>query len=214
MKLFCQENCLEVGLDEVARGCLFGRVYAAAVIWPQDEELSLITKDSKKYTKAQREDLVEYIQAYAIDYAVGYVEAEQIDQINILQASYLAMKKALDQLNVEPEHLLVDGNRFPPYRNPQGDLIHHTCVVGGDATYTSIACASILAKVEHDYYIENLCQQYPELDSRYHLLSNMGYGSANHMNGLRQFGASQFHRHTFGLCQEVEKSPVCRVENN
>ena len=81
MKLFCQENCLEVGLDEVARGCLFGRVYAAAVIWPQDEELSLITKDSKKYTKAQREDLVEYIQAYAIDYAVGYVEAEQIDQI-------------------------------------------------------------------------------------------------------------------------------------
>ena len=209
MKLFFQEDTLEVGLDEVARGCLFGRVYAAAVVWPPNEELSQpINKDSKRYTRLQRERLFDYIRENAIDYGIGYVEVEEIDNTNIQVSSFQAMHNALQQLSLHPDLLLVDGNRFEPYRTQTGDLILHQCIVGGDNEYCAIACASILAKVAHDRYIQQLCQDYPDLESRYHLLSNMGYGSAVHRKGITTHGITQFHRRSYRTCQNMPLFPV------
>ena len=198
MKTCSKKNIIEVGLDEVARGCMFGRVYTAAVIWPEDfvEEPNFIIKDSKKLSKKKREELYYYIIDNAVDWNVTYMEPEVIDKINILQATLKSMHINLDNLMIDVDHILVDGTNFNKYSN-----IPYTCVEKGDNKYYSIAAASILAKVEHDWYIEELCKKNPELNEKYDLLNNMGYGTKKHMESIKKYGTTQFHRKSFGICK-------------
>ena len=214
MQLYYNEEEVEAGVDEVARGCLLGRVYTAAVIWNKENDPDVdhpVMKDSKKIPKLKRTQMSEYIKEYAIDYSIAYSEAELIDQKNILKTTHLTMHKALDQLNLDIDNILVDGNSFELYRNKNGEIIRHTCIVDGDTKYYPIACASILAKVAHDQYIVDLCLQYPELDQKYDLLSNMGYGTAKHIEGIKKFGLSPFHRKTFGICKNYSIKNNCNL---
>ena len=198
MKSCSKKNIIEVGLDEVARGCMFGRVYTAAVIWPEDfkENPDFIIKDSKKLSKQKREELYYYIIDNALDWNISYIESDEIDKINILQATLKSMHTNLDNLMIDVDHILVDGTNFNKYSN-----IPYTCIVKGDNKYYSIAAASILAKVEHDWYIENLCKKYPELNEKYDLLNNMGYGTKKHMESIKKYGTTQYHRKSFGICK-------------
>jgi len=198
MQPISKKNSIEVGLDEVARGCMFGRVYSAAVIWPEDyeENPDYIIKDSKKLSKKKREELYYYIIDNAIDWNVNYIENEEIDKLNILQATMKSMHNNLDKLLIDVDHILVDGTNFNPYNK-----IPYTCVIKGDDKYYSIAAASILAKVEHDWYIEDLCKKKPELHEKYDLLNNMGYGTKNHMDNIKKYGISEYHRRSFGICK-------------
>lgn len=198
---------LEAGVDEVARGCLAGPVFAAAVIWPRDLELeignenTMVLKDSKKLSRTQRNNLREYIEAYAIDYAVASVNNQEIDSINIRNASFLAMHRAIAGLNVEPDMLLVDGNAFKPYLTPGSrDVIEHKCIVSGDDKYQSIAAASILAKVYHDDFIDNLLSETPELE-KYGWQTNMCYGTSQHLEAIKNFGITPYHRKSFAPCK-------------
>jgi ribonuclease HII len=203
MQQYYEENKLEVGVDEVARGCLAGRVYAAAVIWPPDiepEERHPLLKDSKKLSRKQRDSVKDYIENTAIDFAVSYESSESIDKNNILKASHMAMHNAIKNLNVEPESILADGHIFNAYYNEKNDLIPHKCFVGGDNKYSSIAAASILAKVYHDEYIDKLCDQNPDLE-KYGWRSNMCYGTKEHMDAIKKYGISIYHRKTFGICK-------------
>ncbi len=205
MQLFYDPDNLEAGIDEVARGCLLGRVYTAAVIWNKDNDPEFdhpIMKDSKKLSKLKRQELSEYIKNLSLDYHISYVNENKIDEINILNATYESMHKSIEGLNIEIDNILVDGNKFKPYITPKGKLIPHQCIVDGDTKYYSIACASILAKVAHDDYIIELCKQYPELNEKYDLLSNMGYGTKKHIEGIKKYGLSNFHRKSFGICKQ------------
>ena len=194
------------GIDEVARGCLFGRVYCGVVIWRNDKDLNKILekcqidkeiiKDSKKLRKDQRNKLKNYIENLAVDYSIGWCESTEIDRINIRNATFKAMHRALDKLKITPELLLVDGNSFKKYKN-----IDHICIIKGDDKIQSISAASILAKVYHDDYIENLVLQEKYLE-RYDLCSNMGYGSQSHLKAIEQFGITKYHRKTFGICKK------------
>ena len=199
MKTTSKTNIIEVGLDEVARGCMFGRVYSAAVIWPEDyeENSNYIMKDSKKLSKKKREELYYYIINTALDWNVNYIENDEIDKINILQATMKSMHNNLDNLLIDVDHILVDGTIFNQYSN-----IPYTCIPKGDNKYYSIAAASILAKVEHDWYIEKLCEERPELNEKYDLLSNMGYGTKTHMENIKKYGSSDLHRKSFGICKD------------
>ena len=209
---------LEVGCDEAGRGCLAGSVYAAAVIFPKDYQNSELN-DSKQLTDRRRHQLRETIERDALAWAVGIVTPEEIDKINILNASILAMHRALDQLTVRPEAIIVDGNRFKPYhsivngsavdprtpvpphpRTPEStprtsESIPHTTIVKGDAKYLSIAAASILAKTYRDDYMDQLAQEYPQYD----WLSNKGYPTKKHRDAIRQYGITPYHRRTFNL---------------
>ena len=198
MQTISKKNIIEVGLDEVARGCMFGRVYSAAVIWPEDyvEDPNYIIKDSKKLSKKKREELYHYIIDTAIDWNVNYIENDEIDKLNILQATMKSMHTNLDKLLIDVDHILVDGTNFNPYNNTS-----YTCVPKGDDKYYSIAAASILAKVEHDWYIEDLCKKKPELHEKYDLLNNMGYGTKTHMDNIKKYGISEYHRKSFGICK-------------
>lgn len=200
-------DVIEVGIDEVARGCLIGRVYTCAVIWnpefePDEEQFYLQITDSKKLSKKKREKLELFIKENVLDYHISYIDEKEIDTLNILQATIKAMHQSLDGLTIDFEHILVDGTYFKPYINHKGECITHKCIEKGDSKWYSIACASILAKVEHDRYIKDLCIQYPELDEKYDLLSNMGYGTKKHIEGIQKYGISDFHRKTFGICKE------------
>jgi len=189
---FLEAGRIEAGCDEAGRGCLAGAVYAAAVILPSDfhnEELN----DSKQLSPAKRYALRPIIEKEAIAWAVGIVSPEEIDQINILRASFLAMHRAIDQLKIKPEHLLIDGNRFTPYPN-----IQHTTIVKGDGKYMSIAAASILAKTYRDDYMEQLAEIYPE----YHWTENKGYPTKAHRDAIRKYGITPYHRKTFTLLPE------------
>ena len=198
METSSKKNIIEVGLDEVARGCMFGRVYTAAVIWPEDfeEDPNYIIKDSKKLTKKKREELYDYIINTALDWNINYMEHQEIDKLNILQATMKSMHINLDNLLIDVDHILVDGTNFNQYSN-----IPYTCIPKGDNKYYSIAAASILAKVEHDRYIEELCKNEPELHEKYDLLNNMGYGTKNHMDNIKKYGISKYHRKSFGICK-------------
>ena len=204
MKIFFDKNKLEAGIDEVARGCLAGPVFSAAVIWPKEldmpEEDIPDIKDSKKLSRKQRAYLRDFIEENALDFSVAYVEPKEIDKINILKASHLAMHRAIKGLNIVPELLLVDGNSFKPYYDDTGDIIEHQCIVEGDNKYTSIACASILAKEYHDEYIRNLCENEPELNI-YDWQNNMCYGTQIHIDAIKKNGISKYHRKTFGICK-------------
>jgi ribonuclease HII len=183
------EGKIEAGCDEAGRGCLAGSVYAAAVIFPadyQNEELN----DSKQLTDKKRHQLREIIERDAVAWAVGVVTPEEIDKINILNASFLAMHRALDQLKVRPEAIIVDGNRFKQYGE-----VPHTCIVKGDAKYLSIAAASILAKTYRDDYMDGLAEEYPQYDWK----SNKGYPTKKHREAIRQYGVTPYHRMSYNL---------------
>ncbi len=180
---------IEAGCDEAGRGCLAGSVYAAAVIFPENYQNAELN-DSKQLTDKRRKQLREIIEHDAIAWAVGVVTPEEIDKMNILNASILAMHRALDQLEVRPEAIIVDGNRFKPYRN-----LPHTTIVKGDGKYLSIAAASILAKTYRDDYMDQLAQTYPQYD----WLSNKGYPTKKHREAIRKYGITPFHRKTFNM---------------
>lgn len=192
LKQYQREGVIEAGCDEAGRGCLAGDVYAAAVILPPDFTNELLN-DSKQLNESQRYQLREVIEQEAIAWAVGIVTAEEIDKINILRASILAMHRAVDSLKVRPEHLLIDGNKFNPYPG-----ITHNTVVKGDATYMSIAAASILAKTYRDDYMQRIAKEYPMYDWQ----SNKGYPTAKHRAAIREYGTSPYHRMTFNLLGE------------
>ena len=195
LKPYLNPDKIEAGCDEAGRGCLAGPVFAAAVILPEGFSNELLN-DSKKLTEAQRYKLREVIEREAAAWAVGIVTAEEIDEINILRASILAMKRAVEQLKITPEHLLIDGNRFTPYKN-----IPYTTVVKGDATYMSIAAASILAKTYRDDYMQKIAEEYPAYD----WMNNKGYPTAKHRAAIKAHGATPHHRMTFNLTGETQQ---------
>tara|TARA_Y100000591_G_scaffold321800_1_gene337291 strand:- start:74 stop:700 length:627 start_codon:yes stop_codon:yes gene_type:complete len=203
MNFYFNKNTLEVGLDEAGRGPLFGRVYVAAVILPQEDINHDIIRDSKKLSERKRLMVYDYIKDYAIDWVVHYKDEKYIDKHNIFKANYDAMHEAIDKLLVKPEHILVDGNYFKHYSDKDGNYISHTTVVKGDDKYTSIAAASILAKVDRDKYIYKLCEDYPKLDEYYSIKSNKGYGAKKHIEGIKRHGVTKWHRKSFGLCQSA-----------
>lgn len=186
---YLNEELIEAGCDEAGRGCLAGAVYAAAVILPKNFTNELLN-DSKQLTEKQRYALREVIEQEALDWAIGVVSPQEIDSINILNASFLAMHRAIDQLKVRPEHLIIDGNRFKKYHN-----LPHTTVVKGDGKYLSIAAASILAKTYRDDYMNRLHQEYPQYDWS----NNKGYPTKKHRAAIAQQGTSPYHRMTFNL---------------
>lgn len=189
LELKYKPNCLEAGCDEAGRGCLAGPVVAAAVILPEHFSNELLN-DSKQLSEKQRAKLRPIIEQEALAWAVAYVDNHEIDEINILNASILAMHRALGQLSVQPEHIIVDGNRFKPYGSTP-----HLCIVKGDGKYMSIAAASILAKTHRDEYMENLHGQFPV----YNWKKNKGYPTREHRRGIADYGITDFHRTSFTL---------------
>ena len=197
---------VEAGCDEAGRGCLAGCVYAAAVIFSEDYQNDELN-DSKQLTDKRRKQLREIIQRDAVAWAVGIVTPEEIDRINILNASILAMHRALDQLTVRPEAIIVDGNRFKPYHEPitnnrETITSPHTTIVKGDGKYLSIAAASILAKTYRDDYMDELAKEYPQYD----WLSNKGYPTKKHREAIRQYGITPYHRKTFNMLGDGQLS--------
>lgn len=186
---YLEAHRIEAGCDEAGRGCLAGPVFAAAVILPETFQNELLN-DSKQLTEKRRYALRPIIEQEALAWAVGIVMPEEIDRINILKASFLAMHRAVDQLKVRPQHLLIDGNRFTPYPD-----VPHTTIVKGDGTYMSIAAASILAKTYRDDYMNQLDEQFPV----YHWKENKGYPTKAHREAIRQFGITPHHRKSFTL---------------
>lgn len=180
---------VEAGCDEAGRGCLAGSVYAGAVIFPPDYENAELN-DSKQLTEKRRYELRKVIERDALAWAIGIVTPEEIDQINILNASILAMHRALDALKVRPEAIIVDGNRFKPYK-----FLPYSTIVKGDGKYLSIAAASILAKTYRDDYMNKLAEEYPEYD----WLSNKGYPTKKHREAIREHGITPYHRKSYNL---------------
>ena len=196
LKSHYYESLIEAGCDEAGRGCLAGSVYAAAVILPPDYQNELLN-DSKKLTVKKRYALREEIERDAIAWAVGIVTPEEIDKINILNASFVAMHRALDQLKVRPEAVIVDGNRFKPYQD-----LPSTTIVKGDGKYLSIAAASILAKTYRDDYMLSLAEEYPQYDWQ----SNMGYPTKKHRQAIREHGITPYHRKSYNLLGDGQLS--------
>ena len=196
LKSHYYEGLIEAGCDEAGRGCLAGSVYAAAVILPSDYQNELLN-DSKKLTAKKRYALREEIERDAIAWAVGIVTPEEIDKINILNASFLAMHRALDQLQVRPEAVIVDGNRFKSYQD-----LPSTTIVKGDGKYLSIAAASILAKTYRDDYMLSLAEEYPQYDWQ----SNMGYPTKKHRQAILEHGITPYHRKSYNLLGDGQLS--------
>ncbi len=186
---FFLENTLEAGVDEAGRGCYAGPVVAAAVILPNSFNHALLN-DSKKMKRQHREALRKIIEEQALAYSVAFVDHTEIDQINILQATYKAMHCCIQKLKVQPELLLIDGNRFKKHAS-----IPHHCIVKGDGKYQSIAAASVLAKTYRDEYMQELSLAFPH----YGWEKNMGYGTAHHRNAIEKFGVCGYHRQTFNI---------------
>lgn len=183
-----------IGIDEAGRGPLIGRVYASAVYWPQNilpEYKGIKINDSKKLSREKRKILLKYIKSQKIPFAVGYASVKEINKYNILQATFMAMHRALDKLSkkIDIKHIIVDGNRFKSYND-----IPHECHIKGDGKYIPIACASIIAKEYHDKHIRKLCNRHPDLNEKYDLLQNMGYGTVKHRKGITENGISKYHR--------------------
>jgi ribonuclease HII len=190
------EGRVEAGCDEAGRGCLAGPVYAAAVILPPGFSNPLLN-DSKQLTEKQRYELRPIIEQEAVAWAVGVVDNVEIDKINILKASFTAMHRAIDQLRVRPEHLLIDGNRFIPYPG-----IPYTTIVEGDGKMMSIAAASILAKTYRDDFMNRIADEYPQYDWR----ENKGYPTAKHRAAIKQYGTTPYHRLSFNLLGDGQLS--------
>ena len=189
LKSFYKKNQIEVGLDEAGRGCLAGPVVAAAVILPKKFNHPLLD-DSKKLSEKKREALRTIIEEEALAYAVAFVDHKKIDEINILNASFLAMHQAIDQIKIDYDFLLIDGNRFTPYKD-----VPHECIVKGDGKYQSIAAASILAKTYRDEFIIKLSKKFPE----YQWQQNKGYPTKTHVNAILKYGITPFHRRSYHI---------------
>lgn len=194
LRPYFQEELIEAGCDEVGRGCYAGPVCAAAVILPRDFYHPKLN-DSKLLTPEEREELKVYIRANAIAYSIAMVDNDEIDQINILQASFKAMHMAIDKLRKKPAFLLVDGNRFRPYKT-----LRHECIIKGDGIYASIAAASVLAKTRRDAYMRSLHREFPH----YNWKSNKGYGTLEHRQALEKHGICKYHRKSFRLFAEPD----------
>ena len=188
----------EAGIDEAGRGSLAGPVTAAAVILGKDLKNKDLN-DSKKLSPKKRLELKKYIEKNALAYSVAFVNSSHIDKNNILNSTFKAMHMSLRGLDIEPNFILVDGNLFKPYRD-----LKHKCIIKGDQQYQNIAAASILAKVERDKYINEICKKYPLLNTYYDLNNNKGYGTAKHMEGIKKYGISPWHRTTYGICKTSE----------
>jgi ribonuclease HII len=195
LQAYYQEHLLEAGCDEAGRGCYAGPVFAAAVILPRDFSHPLLN-DSKKLSEKLRFELRAVIKEKALAYAVAQIDNEEIDRINILKASFKAMHQALDALAIRPGMLLIDGNRFVPYKK-----IPHTCIIKGDGLYASIAAASILAKTYRDEYMQQLHKEFPQ----YHWNRNKGYGTADHRESLIHHGLCKYHRKSFRLLPDQQE---------
>ena len=199
LEQFYEPDKIELGLDEAGRGCLFGPVCVAGVVWVnEDPNPDIQIKDSKKMSEKKRKILREYIESNAVAYNIQFICSEQIDKINILEASILGMNKCIDEIvkNKKIDTILIDGPQFNFY-----DGIPHVCINGGDNKYKSIAAASILAKTHRDEWIENLVRDNPELE-KYGLLKNKGYGTKEHLEAIKKYGISPWHRKTFGICKQ------------
>lgn len=192
LKSYFQKKLIEAGCDEAGRGCLAGPVFAAAVILPKDYT-NKILNDSKQVSDSKRKLLRTEIENEALSFAVGIVDNNEIDKINILNASFLAMHRAIEQLSVKPELLLIDGNRFKSYQK-----IPHECIIKGDGKFLSIAAASILAKTYRDNFMEQAHEKYPHYDWK----TNKGYPTKKHRNGIKEYGTTPLHRLSFRLLHE------------
>ena len=187
LKKFLNEGIIEAGCDEAGRGCLAGPVFAAAVILPLDFENPLLN-DSKQVSETNRNKLRLEIEKEAISWAIGICSQEEIDKINILNASFLAMHRAIEKLTTVPQHLLIDGNRFKPYKNLQ-----HSCIIKGDSLFKSIAAASILAKTHRDEYMETIDKEFPQFNWK----QNKGYPTLQHRQAIQLHGLTFYHRKSF-----------------
>lgn len=209
LKAFHQDLLLEAGCDEAGRGCYAGPVFAAAVILPKDFHHPLLN-DSKQVPFDIREELKDFIKANAVSYAIGMVDNDEIDQINILRASFKAMHVAIDKLKKRPKLLLIDGNRFTPYKKVQ-----HTCIIKGDGIYASIAAASILAKTARDAYMKKLHKEFPQ----YNWQQNKGYGTLEHRDAIELHGICKYHRKSFNIIPsqmsiEFDEPTISGVDND
>lgn len=220
--MFDNENILEIGIDEAGRGPLFGRVYVGAVILPKTEDFPFhLMKDSKRFTSEKKlEEIAKIIMEKSIAYSVQYSEHYEIDKYNILSATMNSMNNSINEIksklknnnNFELKnkeyYLLIDGNYFrpKPYINNNNELVtdEYSCIEKGDSLYCSIAAASILAKYHRDKYIYDMCERYPKLDEIYNLKKNKGYGTAKHMNAIREIGRSEWHRKSFNPCRDAK----------
>lgn len=211
------DQTYEIGIDEAGRGPLFGRVYVAAVVLPKHMDTTEI-RDSKKLSKKKLNTLSAYIREHAVVYHVAFVEAAEIDEINIREAVIKGMHEcasecidklsALEEKDNKSVFLCVDGNDFPGYFHHDGKRISYETFIGGDNKYASMAAASILAKVSRDDYIRELCQTFPDLSEKYGMDKHMGYGTKQHLDAIRQYGITDFHRKTFGICKG---KPMCQL---
>jgi len=218
LKEYDSENVsIEMGIDEVGRGPLFGRVYSACVILPKKDDFKYeIIKDSKKFSsKKKMLEVYNYLIENIEYFSVSYIDENTIDKINILNASHQAMHSAISNLfekhkdifNISNCLLMVDGNNFKPYcryNDNQIEQLKHITIEGGDNKYCNIAAASILAKVEHDKYIDELCKEYPKLQEYYDLNNNKGYGTRKHIEGIKKYGISPWHRKSFSTCKSSQ----------
>ncbi|CAM1334066.1 ribonuclease HII [Tenacibaculum aestuariivivum] len=195
LKLSYSEYVLETGTDEAGRGCLSGPVVAAAVILPENFTHDFLN-DSKQLSEKKRQELKPYIEKHAVAYGVAFINNEEVDKINVLQASITGMHRAIKQLTTQPEFIIVDGNKFKPYQK-----IPHQTIIKGDAKFMSIAAASILAKTYRDEYMEKIHLEYPQ----YNWKKNKGYPTKEHRNAIREFGITPYHRKTFKLLPEQFK---------
>lgn len=195
LQLFLKDGRIEAGCDEAGRGCLAGPVFAAAVILPADFKSELLN-DSKKLTERQRYRLRPVIEEQAVAFGIGVAGNEEVDQINVLNASFLAMHRAVAQLKIKPDHLLIDGNRFQVY--PE---ISHDCIIKGDGKFYPIAAASVLAKTYRDDFMNRIHEEYPD----YRWLKNKGYPTKVHREAIRSFGTSPYHRMSFRLLEDQLK---------
>ena len=209
------DNDTEIGIDEAGRGPLFGRLYVAGVILPKDGSFDFDyseIRDSKKITSKKKINiLAEYIKQKSTAWYIHYIEAKEIDEINIRQAVLKAMRECIRVLIEKTEKtekicLLIDGNDFPPYNQydtTTNKLVNvpHITIPGGDNLFVAIACASILAKTARDEYILELCEQYPDLKTKYGIDKNMGYGTKTHLEGIKTYGITPLHRKTYGICK-------------
>jgi len=204
MDQYYEKDKLELGIDEAGRGCLFGPVSVAGVIWLDKEpDPSIEIKDSKKLSLKKRLLAYDYILDNSIANSSILIHHDDIDKDNILKSTLKGMHKCVDNIldYISIDTILVDGNQFKLYMDKNGDCVNHQCIINGDNIYKSIAAASILAKVNRDNYILNLCEEYPEL-KKYDIHNNKGYGTKKHLDAIKEYGITKWHRKTFGICKE------------
>ena len=211
LEQFYEQNKIEVGIDEAGRGCLFGPVCVAAVIWldedPIQDDKNYEIKDSKKVSEKKRTLLKDYIKDNSIAYNIQLIHHNDIDKYNILQATLRGMRLCLDSITdiINIDTILVDGNHFDFYSDKNDNYIDHVCVIDGDNIYKSIAAASILAKTYRDEWIQNLVKENPELE-KYDLYNNKGYGTKKHLDAIKEYGITKWHRKSFGICKNVNQN--------